>query len=113
MKYLNLSQAVLAKIKEEHIKPRPKWQFTFKNVLVWITSAIALVFGGLSSSVVIYMLVNNDWDVYEHITGSLAGFIFVTMPYYWLVFMAIFCLSYSSITSFSYNNSLLLLVDST
>lgn len=90
MTELNLSQKVLEKIKEKHIKPKPRWQFTAKNIAVWLLGLLALIFGGFATSVVIYMLVNNDWDVYEHISGSLPEFVFITMPYYWLVFMIIF-----------------------
>lgn len=90
MTEFNLSQKVLEKIKKEHIKPQPRWRFIAKNMVIWFISAVALVFGGLATSVVIYMLVNNDWDVYEHITGSLPEFVFATIPYYWLVFMVVF-----------------------
>jgi hypothetical protein len=93
MTELNLSKRILDKIKKNHIEPKPKWRFTAKNAFIWIVAVAALLFGGLASSVVVFMLVNNDWDVYEHISGSLPEFVFITMPYYWLVFLLIFILA--------------------
>jgi hypothetical protein len=93
MTELNLSEKILDKIKKNHIEPKAKWRFTAKNAAIWIVAMAALLFGGLASSVVVFMLVNNDWDVYEHISGSLPEFVFITMPYYWLVFLLIFILT--------------------
>jgi len=85
-----LSQKVLEKIKEEKIQPKAKWEFLLKESLVWVLGTISLIVGGLAFSVVIHMSLTNDWDVYEYISESFLGFLFGTLPYFWLLFLALF-----------------------
>ncbi len=86
----NLSEKVLKMIKKDKIKPKPRWEFLLKNYVIWLAGFMALLIGGLATAVIIHMFKNNDWDVYKYINDSLAGFIFVTLPYFWLVFLGIF-----------------------
>ena len=90
--FKELSQEVLKKIEEKHIKPKPRWTFLLKDYAVWILGALALFSGGLAFAVVIYMVKNNDWEVYKNINGSLPQFVVLTMPYFWLIFLAVFIL---------------------
>jgi hypothetical protein len=85
-----LSQKVLDKIKEKNIQPKPRWECLLKEYLIWIFGTGSLLVGGLAFSVVIYMFVTNDWDVYEYIDESFFGFIVATLPYFWLLFLALF-----------------------
>jgi hypothetical protein len=87
---VNLSEKVLNKIKSEAIKPCPRWRFLLKNYSWWLAGVISIFVGGLSSSVVFYMLANNDWDIYRQISGNLTKFIFITLPYFWLAFLILF-----------------------
>lgn len=88
MEEKNISQEVLDKIKE--VKPKPRWHFLLKNYFVWLLACLALIISSLSFAAVLYMLIDNDWDVYSRISGSLLEFIFVTFPYFWLLFLGIF-----------------------
>jgi len=84
----NISYEVLDKIKD--IKPKPRWQFLVQDYLVWILASLSLVLSSLAFAVIVYMLVDNDWDVYSRIAGSLLEFIFLTLPYFWLIFLGLF-----------------------
>ena len=86
----NVSQDTLKKIKNKDIKPKPRWHFLLKDYVVWIFGFISLLVGSLSFSVVLYMLVNNDWDIYSNISNSLWQFILTPLPYFWLLFLLIF-----------------------
>jgi hypothetical protein len=83
-------QEILDKIKD--LKPKPRWQFLLKDYFIWFLAVLALLFSSLALAVIMYMLVNNDWDVYRNISNSLLEFIFLTLPYFWLVFLGIFIL---------------------
>ena len=85
-----ISQKILATIKEKHIKPKPKWEFLLKSYLIWTLFGFCLVVGALSASVVIYLLVNNDWDLYRYASGSFFEFFFITLPYFWLFIFVLF-----------------------
>jgi len=85
-----ISQKVLKIIKEKNIKPKPRWQFLLKNYLVWFLAALALIIGSFAFAVIIYMFLNNDWDVYQKINHSLFKFMLITLPYAWLLFLGMF-----------------------
>lgn len=86
----NITNQVLEKIKD--IKPKPRWQFLLRDYSVWILGAVSLILGSLSFSVVLFMLVNNDWDIYAQLSNSFVKFLFTTLPYFWLVFLILFLL---------------------
>lgn len=90
MEEKNITQEIFDKIKDT--KPKPRWQFLLKDYLIWLAACLALVISSLAFSVVIYMLINNDWDVYGRISSSLWEFIFLTLPYFWLLFLGMFIL---------------------
>jgi len=92
MKDNKFGKEIFEKIEENKIKPKPKWEFLLKNYLMWVFGVLSLVIGSLAVSVIIYMLRHNDWEVYENVTNSLLEFILVTLPYFWLVILALFIL---------------------
>ncbi|MFH0840921.1 MAG: hypothetical protein V1865_03015 [bacterium] len=109
----DFSKTILEKIKEEKIKPKSRWEFLLKDYFVWIVSIIFLIVGGLSVSVIIYLLNNNDWDLYKNISHSFLGFLFLTMPYFWILLLIIFgFVVYYNIrhTKQGYNYSLVLII---
>ncbi len=86
----NFESKLLEKIKEEKINPTPRWQFLLKDYVIWILGALLLLIGSLSFSVLIYLFKNNDWDVYEKLSGNFLQFILLTLPYFWILFLALF-----------------------
>jgi len=90
MKKQNIGQNVLRVLREKRIRPKPRWEFLLKDYIIWGAGIISVLVGALSFAVILYMVVNNDWDIYQYTTNSLAGYIFSTLPYYWLLFLSIF-----------------------
>lgn len=88
----NFDQTILEKLKAEKISPKPRWYFTVKNYALWGMGILSLVIGGLSFSVIIYLVRNNDWQIYNELDGSLAEFILLSMPYFWIIILALFLL---------------------
>lgn len=78
------------KIKADKIAPTPRWHFLFKNYAVWGSGALALIIGGLACSVIAYLIRHNDWNIYGRLTGSFWEFVILTLPYFWLLFLAAF-----------------------
>lgn len=91
MKDKNISQEVLDKIKD--IKPKPRWEFLLKNYSIWLLGLVSLLLGSLAFAVILYMMINNDWDVHQYIAGSMSQFILLTLPYFWLIFLGLFILA--------------------
>jgi len=88
----NISRDTFKTIKEKKIIPKPKWRFLLEEYFIWGTGAISLIIGSLAAAVVIYMLDNNDWDLYQNISNNLLSFIFTTLPYFWIVILILFAL---------------------
>ncbi len=83
---------ILDTIKEKKIKPKSKLTFLLKDYVVWAFGFLSLIFGSIAVSLIIYLVKNNDWDVYTELSGSLLEFVLLTMPYFWIVFLLVFIL---------------------
>lgn len=85
-----ISKDVLAKIKKDHVKPKPKWEFLLKSGAVWTLCILTLILGALSVGITFFLLKTNDWDIREELNQSLLGFTIETLPYIWIVLFALF-----------------------
>jgi heme/copper-type cytochrome/quinol oxidase subunit 2 len=83
-------EKLIAKIKNEKLSPKPRWQFLLKDYVVWISGALALIIGAVAVSVMIYLLKYNDWDIYSQTKKSFWEFFILTLPYFWFIFLGIF-----------------------
>ena len=90
MDHKDIGQKVLKIIKEKKIKPKPKWAFLLKDYSIWLISITSLIIGSLAFSVIIFLIKNNDWDVYKYINNSLLEFVILTLPYLWFVILILF-----------------------
>ncbi len=93
----DLKSKVLDRLKKQEVKVKPKWQFTLKNAAYWTSFGIATLLGAIAMSLVIFKLLNNDWDVYKLAGYTLPSFFFRTLPYLWILIFATF-------SFLSYNN---------
>ncbi|MDA3802463.1 MAG: hypothetical protein PF488_01015 [Patescibacteria group bacterium] len=85
----NFAKNLIDKIKTENIEPKPRWHFLLKNYVVWSVGFLSLIFGALATSVVIYLLKHNSWQLGGQ-SGNLLSFFLLTLPYFWLLFLALF-----------------------
>lgn len=83
-----LSKQVLSKIKKEKIKPTPKWEFLLKKSALWTLLGIIILIGAFSTSVILFLLETNDWEIYERLEHSLLGYTLMTLPYFWFALLA-------------------------
>ncbi|MFH0950984.1 MAG: hypothetical protein V1765_00730 [bacterium] len=87
---MQLSQTIIEKIKKQKIAPKPKWEFVLKNYFIWLLGLLSLTVGSLAMAVIIYMIRHNDWDLHDRLTGNWPGFVFLTLPYFWVAVLIIF-----------------------
>jgi len=87
-----LSQTVLKTIEDQEIKPKSKLAFLLKDWVIWAVGAFAIFIGALAISVIIALIRNNDWDLYQEFGQSLPGFLLSTMPYIWIIVLGLFVL---------------------
>ncbi|NCN07184.1 hypothetical protein GW933_00680 [Candidatus Falkowbacteria bacterium] len=86
----NFTEKVLEVIKHE--KPESKWKFKLKNYAIWLAGSLFILFGSLSTAVVIYMIANNDWAVSSQIATNKWQFILLAVPIYWVATIIILLL---------------------
>jgi len=89
----DISREVLETIKKMKITPKPRWEFLLKNYIIWALGVLALVIGSLATAVIIYMTINNDWDLYQFSGNGVFGYLFLSLPYYWLLALSLFILT--------------------
>lgn len=87
----NSGQEILDKIKEQNIQPIKRWEFLFKNYLLWLAFGLAIIFGGLASSATIFVFQHATW--LEMTPGfSPLKRLWVNLPLFWLLSLSLFCL---------------------
>jgi len=77
----NLADKITAKLKDDNIKPKPKWQFLLKDYLLWSVFGVNVVLGAMFFVVTLFSLQDNDWDIYKHLDQNFLEYIIMTMPY--------------------------------
>lgn len=82
MENKDISQIALETIKEKGIKPISKKFFDLKKVIFWSLAGFFVVMGSVSFSVLLFVLCNNDWYLYNKFGIS---FILKSLPYFWAI----------------------------
>jgi uncharacterized membrane protein YidH (DUF202 family) len=85
----NTGQEILDKIKEQGIQPKKRWEFLFKDYILWIFFSLAIILGSLASSVTIFMFKHAAW------TSNVPNFhplkrLLIVLPLFWLISLAVF-----------------------
>src|SRR3989344_8809285 len=88
----DLGHKIIETIKDEGLRPKPRWQFLLKNYVLWGLTLLAILIGSLSFAVIIYMFVNSDWEVYALVADNITAYVFLILPYFWILFLALFAL---------------------
>jgi len=82
-----LAKSIIGKIKKTHLKPTPKWVFLLKRSVVWGLFGLSVLFGSMAMSIILFQIRDMDYAVYKEMGSSLAGFVLLALPYFWLVLL--------------------------
>jgi len=86
----NISEKVFKRIKDNNIKPKPRWYFVTKNYFIWLTFGISVLLGSFTFSIILFMFKQLDWDIYHYLGDSFVKTVFISLPYLWLIFFILF-----------------------
>lgn len=89
----DFGETFLHKIKEEHLSPKPKWQFLLKNSIIWSLGIFSLVLGAASMSLIFYMIRNEDVGAYGRAGSNLLEALSFIIPFFWIICLAIFAVA--------------------
>ncbi|MDX9913565.1 MAG: hypothetical protein RBS77_03230 [Candidatus Moranbacteria bacterium] len=95
------ADAILKKIEKKKIKPKSKWVFLAKDCLVWGLCGLTTLVGAIAMGVIIFIVNDNDWDIYRQLEKSFFAYFFILMPYFWIIILGIF----SFIAYFNYTHT--------
>jgi signal peptidase I len=81
----NISKNVLDKIKKEHIKPIPHWQFVLLHIVVWIGLVASIVLGSFAVGIVLREIFGTDWENVHRIGHDGIPGLVMVLPYVWFI----------------------------
>lgn len=87
-----LAKRVIERIEEEHITPRPRWEFLASNAFFWTLAALSVALGALAAAASLFELANADWQLYAARESSFFTFLFSAAPFLWLAALALLIL---------------------
>ncbi|PIW37311.1 MAG: hypothetical protein COW24_00840 [Candidatus Kerfeldbacteria bacterium CG15_BIG_FIL_POST_REV_8_21_14_020_45_12] len=87
-----LKSSVLKRIKTDQLSPKPHWQFTLREGLMWTLGTVAVFIGSVAVAVIIYLVSSSDLDLLLQASGNPIADLFKLFPYFWLILLALFVL---------------------
>lgn len=84
------AKRVLARITDEHLAPRPRWEFLFKNYFFWGLGALAVVLGAFAFSAMFFEVANVDWNLALVTHSTFLAFFFDAAPFLWAGALIVF-----------------------
>lgn len=98
---MDSSSKLMEKIREQQVKPIPRWRFILKNSITWTLFILALLFGALAFSVILFSIQQLDFNILTHMSHSLAELLLALLPFFWLISLVILLI----LAAFSLKNS--------
>ncbi|HAT03191.1 MAG TPA: hypothetical protein DCS29_00225 [Candidatus Magasanikbacteria bacterium] len=82
-----ITDKILDKIKD--IKPKSRFSFLAKNYAFWGAGVVSIVIGAITVSAILFVLLNQDWDLTGRAGGMWHVLLFV-LPYFWIAVFVLF-----------------------
>lgn len=86
----NITKDTIARIKKQGIVPESQWKFLVKKYGIWLIFFAAILFGAVSFSITLDMLLQLDWDLHRFVHQSGIWYSLSLLPYIWIVLLVIF-----------------------
>lgn len=87
-----LAQRVLKRITGEHLVPRPRWEFLFKNYSFWTLGVLSVALGAFAFSAALFEVANVDWRLSVATHANFFSFFLAAAPFLWMFILALFIL---------------------
>lgn len=85
----NLIQDTLAKIKQQHIAPEPRWKFLARKFGAWAIVLFVVLLAAGAVSAGYYLLTQLDWEVPVAMHRNTFAYGLSVFPYFWLFVLGI------------------------
>lgn len=84
------AERIITRLKEDHIAPRPRWNFAVLNASFWTLGAVAVILGALAFAAALFEVANTDWEYYPATHADFFSFFFSVAPILWVLAIALF-----------------------
>ena len=97
-----LKSSVLSRIESDHVCPKSRLFFRSRECMVWFLWLLSVIFGAFAVAVTLYVLMNNQYSLYEATHDNLFTFVIEVLPFLWvgifglMTFVAIYNLRHTS-----------------
>lgn len=82
----------IEKIKNEKIKPKPKWHFNLRGLMIWFMYLLFVIIGSLSFSIILFAIQQTDFKLLSHIGHTKLELFLTILPFIWIVLLILFIL---------------------
>ncbi|MFA4930379.1 MAG: hypothetical protein WC570_00730 [Patescibacteria group bacterium] len=80
---IKISDKVIDKIKQENVKPIPRWHFWLQHGFLWVLLVILLLLGAISLGITFFELTDVEWGLRPMLGIGLGHWLFSFFPYFW------------------------------
>lgn len=87
---MNTSNKILSRIKDENIKPIPRWRHTSRNVLLWIAFLLSVLLGAVAFSIILFSIQQIEFNLIAHMTHSRFEMWLSLLPFLWIISLIVF-----------------------
>lgn len=84
------AERLINKIKDQQIKPKPRWNFTYRNMLMWMLMLLSVLAGALAFSIILFAVQQIDFDLIAHMSHSRFEWWLGLLPFIWIISLIIF-----------------------
>lgn len=81
---------VLARIDEEKVLPRPRWEFLFTHYTFWAVGVLAVLLGAASFAAIVFEMQNAGWRFASATHTDFVTFLFDIAPFVWVIALGAF-----------------------
>ena len=98
----SLKSSVLSRIESDQVCPKSRLFFQSRECSVWFLWLLSVIFGAFAVAVTLYVLMNNQYSLYEATHDNFFTFLVEVLPFLWvgifglMTFVAIYNLRHTS-----------------
>lgn len=84
------SDKLIHTMKNQNLKPIPKWRFSLKGMVIGFTIFISVILGGLAFSIILFSIQQLGFDLITHMSHSKIEFLLGLLPFLWIGILIVF-----------------------
>lgn len=84
------AERFIKKIKDQEIKPKPKWKFTYRNMITWMIMLCSVLAGALAFSIILFAIQQIEFNLIAHMSHSRFEWWLGMLPFIWIISLLVF-----------------------